>query len=433
MQSSADDVAHLMRRAGFGATPARIDQLKASSIAEIIDWLLQDAGAYRPGAPAFVHDTRFAHWQRVEELQKWWLDLMARADWVLVEKMTWFWHGHFTASLEKVYDAPLLWQMHEAQRALCLGNVRTMAQNMAVQPAMLWYLDNDDNYASRPNQNFARELLELFLLGVGNYSETDVDTAAQAWTGHHRDQATGQYLFQARFHDASPAPFMGVTRVWDGPDIINFLFDDPTQRVKVATHLCRKLWSFFVYPNPAADIVQALATVMVANNFEVKPVLRALFLRPEFFSVTARQGLVRSPVEYVVNILKQLDLTAGQLNAQWLLEGMGQQPFLPPNVSGWRQNRAWVSASATASKYEYASTINWRLEPNEPFADLTHLPVVETINWAFFRLGLFAPTQHSRDTVTRWLEVQRATPDQQWVEAGNLLRLMLLLPELQMA
>ena len=432
MPSSADDVFHLMKRVGFGATPVRITELANSTIPEIVEWLLDDAAAPRPGAPGFVYDTRLAHWERIAELQKWWLDVMARADWVLVEKMTWFWHGHFTASIEKVYDTPMLWRMHEAQRALCLGNARAMAQNMAIQPAMLWYLDNEDNYAERPNQNFGRELLELFLLGIGNYTEQDVDACARAWTGHHLDHDSATYVFEARYHDYGASTFMGVTRAWNGPEIIDFLFDDPTQRVHVARHLCRKLWSFFAYPNPPATLVASLADVMIAGNFEMKPVLRSLFNRAEFWSPVARNGLVRAPVEYVANVLKQLNLRSADLNPQWMLEGMGQLPFAPPNVSGWRQNRAWVSTSATAAKHEFASTINWRLDPN-PFDDLTGLPIVDTVNWAFHRCGLSAPSQRSRDVVTNWLEVQRATPNQGWVESENLLKLMLLLPEMQMA
>ena len=183
MPTSADDVAFLYRRAGFGCTTARVNELIGFSRAELVERLLNGTQVPLPAAPAFLADTRLETWQKAAELRKWWLDQCASTTAPLVEKMTLFWQGHFTSAFEKVYDEHYMWAMHAAQRQLGLTNVRTMAQNMAVQPAMLWYLDNEDNYARSPNQNFGRELLELFLLGVGNYTEQDVEVCTQRVDG----------------------------------------------------------------------------------------------------------------------------------------------------------------------------------------------------------------------------------------------------------
>ena len=194
-----------------------------------------------------------------------------------------------------------------------------------------------------------------------------------------------------------------------------------------------KFWSFFAHPNPPESVIGDLVNVMVSNNFEIKPVLRALFNRAEFWGPTARQGLVRSPIEYVVHVLRQLDLKATTLQPLWLVESMGQEAFNPPNVSGWRQNRYWLSTSATSAKVEFASYIKWRMQSQHPFQPYTALGIPEAVNAAFDRLGLVDATPRSRQIVTQWLTVQRSTQYQGWAEVESFLKLMFVLPEMQLA
>ena len=435
MTTSSTDVAHLLRRAGFGGTKAEIDGLAPLDLAQIVDQLLDDSHAPRPEKPAAVAAPDKADWEQYVALGNWWFDQMATAPVPLLEKVTLFWHGHLTSAYEKVGYTDYLWRLHATQRAHALGNIRTLVQKCVVEPAMLVYLDNANSVKAAPNQNFAREMLELFLLGVGNYGETEVESCARAWSGHNVNWATEQYKFNPDQHDMGSKPFFGVTRNWDGPQIIDFLFDDPTQRLHVARFLSAKLWSFFAHPNPPAGVVTDLANVMYAGNFEMKPVLRALFLRPEFYDQTAKHGLVRSPVEYLVSIMRASGLRSVDAEPMQFSAGLGQGPFNPPNVSGWRQNKYWITSGTADVKSLWASRINWvaSAQNRDIFRDIPALPLTLAIDTALARVGITEPSPQSKNALTQWLIEQRAAPNEGWFERLGLTIFVMLLPELQLA
>ncbi|MEO6571203.1 MAG: DUF1800 family protein, partial [Ilumatobacteraceae bacterium] len=257
-----------------------------------------------------------------------------------------------------------------------------LAKRIATQAAMLRYLDNDLNRKSSPNQNFARELMELFILGVGNYTEADVESAAAAWTGHSytfdaTTRTNVRYQFNSADHDASLKSFLGATinggADWQqhGSDTIDVMLGQgvvpggaarnqgrPTRDV-AADFLTRKMWTFFA-GTPAPDaVVAALRTVAIQGNFEIRPWLRALLLRPEFYGSDVRNGLVRSPVDLMVAYL----VATGQRSAGnvplWWLDGMGQRPLAPPDVSGWKHNEYFVSAGAMANRCLAARYFMW--------------------------------------------------------------------------
>jgi uncharacterized protein (DUF1800 family) len=434
MATPAADIAHLLRRAGFGGTPTEIASYASQDLPQVVDQLLNDPGA-QPGKPGAVSDPNNSDYERFLALGNWWFDQMAGASPALGEKTTLFWHGHITYAFEKIGDADYLWRMHATQRANALGNIRTMMQKCAIEPAMLVYLDNAYSRKGSPNQNFARELLELFMLGVGNYGETEVESCARAWSGHNLDENTDQYVFRANEHDNGNKTFMGVTKNWNGPEIIDFLFDDPTQRMKVATFLSAKLWSFFAHPGPPANIVSDLANVMVASNFEMKPVLRALFLRPEFYAPQATEGLVRSPIEFFAGIMKASGLRSDAIEPMQFSDGLGQEPFNPPNVSGWRPNKYWLSAGTSGQKASWAGNLHYRLadKDSDIFRDLPALPLGPAIDTALARVGITEVSPRSKAVVTDWLIAQRAAPYQGWFETFGLTTLVMLLPELQLA
>ena len=435
MTTPPADVAHLLRRAGFGGSPEQIERLSSLELPQIVDQLLDDSHAPQPGKPAAVADPTQADWQQYLAMGNWWFDQMATSPVPLAEKATLFWHGHLTSAYNKVGYTDYLWQLHATQRLHALGNIRTMVQACAVEPAMLTYLDNAMNVKTAPNQNFARELLELFLLGHGSFDESDVESCARAWSGHNMNWTTARYQFNADQHDAGLKEFLGSTRNWDGPDIINFLFDDATQRVKVATFLSAKLWSFFAHPNPPGNVVADLANVMYANGFEMKPVLRALFLRPEFYSPTTKLGLVRTPIEYQVGIMRASGLRSVDAEPMQSSSGLGQEPFNPPNPSGWRSNAYWISAGTADQRAWWASTIAWRLGAAncDIFADLPSLPIPAAVDIALTRVGISDVSTHSRECLTAWLTEQRANPNDGWFERLGLTIFVMLLPELQLA
>src|SRR5262249_5378959 len=323
------DVAHLLRRAGFGGTPNQIATLAAQDWSTTVDQLLDFSAAPADVEPAFLTDDSLGDWEKEFQLQAWWLDRMMTTTTPLQEKLTLLWHGHFATANNKVDDARLMYLQNALFRAGAAGNFRDLVQQMSLQPAMLIWLDNDPNTKGHPNENFARELMELFILGVGQYTQDDVVASARAWTGHNTlDGDRTQYHFYPTRHDDGMKTFMGVTKDWDGPDVIDFILrDDPTRVAAAARFIAKKLWTFLAYPLPDDTIVQAIADVLVANSFAIGEAVRAIFNHSAFLSDTAKQGLVRSPAEWVVACMRAVGLTADDANPQWWMEDMGQQLF----------------------------------------------------------------------------------------------------------
>lgn len=371
------DVEHLLRRTEYVARPARVSELMAyATIEEAVDDVL-DA----PTSPGSVTFTKPSDWERSEELTHFWLDRMAHdSPRPIQEKMAFFWHGHFCSSYSKVGSAALMREQIDLFRRSGLGNVRALARTMSTQVAMLRYLDNNLNLRDSPNQNFARELKELFLLGVGNYTEADVEAATAAWTGHTDQWDTGEYVWRADWHDDRPKQFLGQTinvggdPTQHGYETIDVILGAgvvpagatvvpnrgrPTRAV-AAEFLSKKLWLEFAGTDPSASIIATLRDALLAGDFAVRPWLRALLTNPEFYSAAVRTGRVRTPVEYMVAMLVATGLRSTQNTPLWLMEGMGQRPLFPPNVSGWRHNGYWVNASAVSQRTAAAQQIAWR-------------------------------------------------------------------------
>ena len=287
---------------------------------------------------------------------------MATTTTPLQEKLTLFWHGHFATANDKVDDPRLMYLQNALFRSMAAGNFRDLVQQMSLQPAMLIWLDNDPNTKGHPNENFARELMELFVLGVGNYTQDDVVASARAWTGHNTlDSDRTQYHFYPNRHDTGLKTFMGVTQNWDGPDIINFMLrDDATRKGIAARFIAKKMWSFFAYPGPDDTIVTTLADAFVAADLSIAALVRAIFNHPAFLSPAAKQGLVRSPAEWVVTCMRGVGISAVNANPQWWMEDMGQALFEPPNVSGWRPNGYWLTTSRIWARVNWTRYIIWK-------------------------------------------------------------------------
>ena len=429
------DVAHLLRRAGFGGTTARINTLAAQSWADIVDGLLDFSAAPADVQPGFLTED-IGDWEKEYKLQHWWLDRMATSSSPLQEKLTLFWHGHFATANYKVTDMRLMYAQNSLFRSLAAGNFRDLVQQMSIQPAMLIWLDNDPNTKYRPNENFARELMELFTLGVNEYTQADIVAAARAWSGHNTlDSDRTQYFFYSNRHDYGDKTFMGVTKNWDGPDIVNFLLRDDATRMNIAARfMAGKLWTFFAYKNPETTVIDDIAAVFLANDFEIAPVVRAVFNHPQFLSTKAKQGLVRSPVEWVVACMRATGLSAANANPQWWMEDMGQQLFEPPNVSGWRPNKYWLTTSRLWSRANWARYIIWRNNTGNLFSSITGMTVPNAITYAFGVFGITDISAHTRAKLEAWLTAQRAD-GQAWVNWSfiNLLTLVMLSPECNLA
>jgi uncharacterized protein (DUF1800 family) len=452
------DVVHLLRRAEFVARPERVAALTAAdvdyaaAVADVLDVAPGDVPI--PDEIATHRDGET--WEQYQFAVHWWIERMTRDSARPVqEKMALFWHGHFCSEWDKVFDTGAMLAQNALFRTEALGNVRRLAQAMAVQPAMLRYLDNDRNTQRSPNQNFARELLELFLLGVGNYTEADVEAATRAWTGHNLDSA-GRYVFVGSKHDAGDKTFLGRTGAWDGPDIIDIVLGPDAviavgpnagtpSRVVAARFLSTKLWKAFASEHPTTAVVHTLADVLVAHDFDVRPWLAALLEHPEFRSPTSRTGLVRTPTELIVHLLYHSGVRAADAHPEWYADGMGQALFHPPNVSGWKTNGYWVNTSAIASRAAFADRIRWLLlagrSSGRPLA-------LRAGSWTYAELDgrtgaslvdLFASafdlplSTATRDALVAWTAGEVRTWGIDWWRTPNALLLTMVAPEVGVA
>jgi uncharacterized protein (DUF1800 family) len=427
---SYDDAAHLLRRAGFGGTAGEIAALTAYDVNGAVDRVLDLSAAPPVVAPAALADPSLGQWQKVVALTQWWVDRMRTTPAPLQEKLALFWHGHFCSSEEKVGNALAMWNQNQLFRTQGLGSFRALAQAVAVDPAMLRYLDNDQNVAGRAQENFARESMELFTLGVNQYTQDDVVAAAKAWTGHTTDSTGTVYVFNAAKHDTTNKTFFGVTQNWNGPQVLDHILQGPT-RATAARFVAAKAWSFFAYPNPEPAVLDALVTAFTANDLLMTDLLRAVFTHPNFWSTAARQGLARSPAEYVVAVLRATGADAATAHPEWFMDDMGQSLFYPPNVSGWRQNAYWISSSALWARASFARSLTWKLQAGPLFANVSTLPVATAVQQALDTFGITNPSAQTRAALETWLQAERTARG--WAQRPNLTTLMMLIPELQVA
>ncbi len=344
------------------------------NLADVVDAVLTTPVAPNdvPAPPPLLNDGVTPEWEQYVDLLEWWFNLMATSSAPIVEKMTFFWHGHFTSSHSAAGNVNWTYDQNLLFRSRALGDMHLLTQEMAIQPMMLDYLNNRFNTKWGAQQNFARELMELFTMGIGadHYTEQDIIEVARAWTGYSVDWQTDKFVFRSDDHDNGTKSIFGVqpAKNWNGPDVIDYIFTNSDKQLATARFMARKLWTFFAYPNPSETVVNDLATVFINNNFVVKPLLRALFLRPEFYSPTAKNALVRSPVEYMVAVMRGLSMPAKFIHPQWYGERMGQALFDPPNVAGWKNNAYWLTTSAMSARADLAIDMHWRMwgDKNDP-------------------------------------------------------------------
>ena len=323
-------IAHLLRRTSFGPLPGQVEALLPGGVKVAIEAVLSAQAPGLAPAPALDKATPLA-------LPEWWLARMADPLVGLEEKMTWFWHGHFTSSRKKVTDAGLMYSQNLLLRQLALDNFRTLAQQITVDPAMLWYLDGRTSTAFAPNENYAREFMELFVLGIDQYTQDDVHEGAIALAGWRIDQAGGTSRFVARFGPTGPVPYLGQ-QVASAQDVVNAACDHPA----MAPFVVGKLYAYLAGIPPTTQQRAELADLFVASRLEVQPLVAAILRDPGFLEM--RLNRPRYPVEWVTAAMAAVGLNDPAL-AYRLCVPMGQVPFFPPNVAGWPADLSWLAPS----------------------------------------------------------------------------------------
>ncbi len=344
---------HLYRRAAFGPNPAELEQAEQRGFQATRDLIL-NGEPQAPGLNSFlkVMGERMARQSNPFELRVWWLYCMLHSGHPLRDKLTLFWHNHFATSITKVQRPPLMFEQNWLMREHALGKFGPFLLAMSKNPAMLIWLDSNSNLKQKPNENYAREVMELFSLGVGNYTEKDIKEAARSFTGWHTDGDV--YEFNARFHDNGQKTLLGKTGNWNGEDVVRILLEQPA----CARFLVRKLFRFFVSEQsvPRDRLIEPLAEQLRKSDYDHGKVVRTMLSSNLFYSEHAYRQRIKSPVEYVMGSARAIAEGKGAIKPQQLvgkLDALGQTLFAPPNVKGWPGAQTWINTSTLLARQNY--------------------------------------------------------------------------------
>ena len=338
-------VGHLLRRAGFGADAATWETWAGLSYDEAVERVLADLET-PPAADPSGFDPH-----GVGAIQQTWLERMLSAPVGLAEKLTLFWHGHFASSDAKLEDHELMWMQYKMLREKGAGSFRDLVLAISRDVAMVRFLDGNANRNGHPNENYGRELQELFTLGIGNYTEEDIREISRAFTGWGTRHHT--FVFRKHFHDEGEKTFHGKTGPFGGEEAVDILVALPA----CATLIAGKLLRFFSHLDPTTAEVDELAKVMRTSKMHIKPTLAALFRSPSFRDARRYRALVRGPTEFVVGALRTV---GAETVPEWIhgsLDRMGQILFNPPSVKGWTSGTGWLSSGAVVERLRVAQKI----------------------------------------------------------------------------
>lgn len=345
------DAAHLYRRAGFGGTPAEIDAIATGSAGAAVEAFLHPKTpeiAFADYPDDYDPVRRSLH---TPSAQTWFLDRMLRARHPLAEKMAFFWHGHFATSFRKV-PTPMMVAQINLFRRQGLGDFRSLLLAVSKDPAMLVWLDNRANVKAHPNENYAREVMELFALGLGNFTEADVRDAARAFTGWTigRD---GNFAYLADRHDDGGKTVLGRSGDLGGEDVIAAIVAQPAHQ----RFISRKLLEYFVYSDPEPELVDALARTYAASGGDIATTVGTIFRSNVFYSARAYRSMPKSPVEFVIGTLRFMEVGAVPRDTPQWLARMGQDLLAPPNVKGWDGGPMWVNTTTLLARLNYVDRI----------------------------------------------------------------------------
>lgn len=370
MKLSFEEARHLLARTGFGGDLSEIEGLTKMDRADAVDHLFGGVGQHAVTSPSpevlsglpsmqgmkglSADQKKAIRQERKEEafaLKGWWYQELLATPSPLTERMMLFWHNHFTSSVKKVKWPALLYRQNVLLRRHALGSFRDMLFQIAEDPAMMLYLDTQTNRKDHPNENFARELFELFTLGEGQYSEQDIKEAARAFTGWHVAlRHGGGVTFHRLQHDGGVKRILGRSGTFGGDDVLAILLEHP----QCAVYLTNKLWMEFVSAESDSLEIERLASIFRNNRYQVKPLLRELLLSPHFWAMENRGTLVKSPVELLVGTARMFQFPVKDTEAFAKYgKRLGQDLFDPPNVKGWPGGTRWITSTTLLARWQW--------------------------------------------------------------------------------
>jgi len=415
------------RRATFGAGPTEYAQSIKDGFKKTVDRLIESPIA-EPPALAGADDATQEKPIKPQELISWWLDWMLRSPTPFGERMTFFWHGHFTSDFRKVnLQTPFIYWQNLTWRRMALGNLRDILYEVTIDPGMLRYLDLGTSTGRAPNENYSRELMELFTMGVGTFTEDDVRSGAKALAGWREPVTQAMYdaLVARAQQQGRPAPrnvtpdavktgvfeqqrayvggvkFLGDVRQWDTKSALEKILAQDS----VAPYIVTKVLSEFVTDQPSDAYVKRLAYSFRKSRYDVKALMRDVFMSPEFLASTNYRALVKSPTELMVHMAKALETPALAKAIGLAGQGMGQQLFDPPEVGGWPSNASWISSNDVLARVNFAQATLTGMAKIPAFKDAHAVHLDSIVSPATAELLNSSP-----DDATRWL-ILLASPE----------------------
>jgi len=407
--------AHLYRRAGFGGSREELDAAVSLGREGAVGYLVDYENVSSQELDAFLGQYGFDlatlggdKGTRLNNLVRWWFWRMQYTPRPLEEKMTLFWHNHFATSNNKLDEPGFMYGQNQIFRSLGMGSFGDLLLAVSRDPAMLIWLDNVTNVKNRPNENFAREVMELFTMGVGHYSQRDVTEAARAFTGWTLDYETGKYLFNADVHDDEAKTVLGKRGFFRGEDVIAILASRP----ETAAYIGAKLARSFLGGNPSPGLSQRLVDVYFSTGGMIRELVRAILLSDDFDQTADSADMVKSPIEIIVGARKSLGAYDDpNAYAVWP-ELMGLALFRPPNVGGWKGGRSWITTASLLIRMRIAFSIvtqpspagEWfRWDLGRFFADQSFGNADELIDFLSDRFNLVEPSETFRQSLRQWV------------------------------
>jgi uncharacterized protein (DUF1800 family) len=426
--------AHLYRRAGFAATWHELDEAMDAGCQETVGRLL--AGG--PAASGFYEQAErsaaaLLATGKPQSLAAWWLHVMAHSPHPLLERLTLFWHGHFATSAAKVTDARMMFRQHGILRKHALGRFGPLLDEVSKDPAMLVWLDSTTNHKVHPNEKFAREVMELFCLGRGNYTERDIQEAARAFTGW--EVRRDEFRFDRPEHDEGQKNVLGQTGAWNGDDVLRILLGHPG----TARFLVGKLFRALVSESaePPAALVEPLAEGLRQHDYDLAWLVKTILGSRLFYSPHAVRQRVKGPVELAIGLLRATEASANMFALADELQNLGQAVFFPPNVKGWDGGTAWINSSTLVGRANLAWSLvggDGRLKARPSLPRLSALAGVDQPAAQAARLVELLLAGPLPDAVRVQLAAIAAAPDEdERLRFARLAQAIATLPEFQLS
>ena len=416
--------AHLYRRAGFGGTSEELDRAVSLGREGAVSYLVDYDRISTAELDAYLDlfgfdldkwaDDGLLRNQKGGFLPRWWFLRMQHGPRPLQEKMTLFWHNHFATSMNKVFFPELMYAQNQIFRNLGMGRFGDLLLEVSRDPAMLVWLDNEVNVKGSPNENFAREVMELFTMGHGNYTQLDVTESARAFTGWTINrQQQFRFYYDPYTHDDGIKLFLGRYGNFKPEDIIGIL----AQRTETAVFISLKLARLFLGGDPSPALAQALQDLFVSSGGNIREIVRAILLSDDFDQTADAPDMIKSPIELVVGAYRSLGAESDAADFQIYSNGMGQVPFFPPNVAGWKGGRTWIQTQAYINRISFAyatlhesdrqgdvaANANFRWDIGRFFEGKSFANADELIDYLVDRLGMVSPSETLREALRGFL------------------------------